>query len=317
MTNQQAEHNPFTPAAGLGPHSSIYRAGERIDGVRRAESLTSSVVAYAAPTTDVAKLVEFGELEGKHLAYTLLSSQPSSAARLPPYFGLSGNGERRLADQIRERPEYDCVALVTSRDARVAATYAKFVEAFSVKFADDNNIQIANVARPKLPDLSELERLDYEQLFWQGQRGLYDLNCFVLYPSPPVADRPSTIKQSGARVGNGELRIPNDAEAFELNVNGVVARAIRVDEQHFYVLPGSEYRLKANKALHRKIIARRMRIENDRILAPIPGDDSRMRLLSLVNLGAPAKAAKVLTGSHLRSVKWKPVPACPFLYDAH
>jgi hypothetical protein len=180
MTNQPAEHSPFATAAGLVLHSSIYRVGERIDGVRRAESLTSSVVAYAAPTTDVAKLVEFGELEGKHLAYTLLSSQPSSAV-LPPYFGLSGNGERRLADQVRERPEYDCVALVTSRDARVAATYAKFVEAFSVKFADDNNIRIANVARPKPPDLSELERLDYEQqLFWQGQRGLYDLNCFVL-----------------------------------------------------------------------------------------------------------------------------------------
>ena len=97
----------------------------------------------------------------------------------------------------------------------------------------------------------------------------------------------------------------------------MAARAIKVDEQHFYVLPGSEYRLKANKGLQRQIIARRKKIENDRILAPIPSDDSRMRLLSLVNLGAPAKAAKVLTGSHLRSAKWKPVPACPFLYDAH
>jgi hypothetical protein len=316
MTNQPAQNSPFATATGPGPHSSIYRAGERIDGVRRAESLTSSVIAYAAPTTDVVKLVEFGGLEAKHLAYTLLSSQPSSVL-LPPYFGLSGNGDRRLADQIRDRPEYDCVALVTSRDKRVAATYAKFVEAFSVKFADDNKIRIANGARPKLPSLSELERIDYEQLFWQGQRGLYDLNSFVLYPSPPATDRPGTVAPIDAGAGNGGLHIPDDAEAFELNINGVVARAIRVDEQHFYVLPGSEYRLRANKSLHRQIVARRRKIENDGILATIPGDDSRMRLLSLVNLGAPAKAAKVLTGSHLLSDKWKPVPSCPFLYDAH
>jgi len=69
-------------------------------------------------------------------------------------------------------------------------------------------------------------------------------------------------------------------------------------------------------SLHRTIIGRRKEIENEHILAPIPGDEDRMRLLALVNLGARAKAAKVLAGSHLLASVWKPVPSCPFLYDA-
>jgi hypothetical protein len=277
--------------------------------------LTSSVIAYAAPTTDIAALIEFGQLEGKHLAYTLFSRKPSSPAKVP-YLGLSGNGERRLADQVRDRPEYECVALVTSRDQRVAPTYAKFVESFSIKYADENNIKIANGARPKLPALSELERADFEHLFWQGQRGLYDLNSFVLIPSQSETDPHSYVEPIDARIGKGGVDIRNDDLTFELNVNGVWARGIEVDDDHFYVLPGSQYRLKANKGLHRTIVGRRKEIENEHILAPIPGDEDRMRLLALVNLGARAKAAKVLAGSHLLASVWKPVPSCPFLYDA-
>jgi hypothetical protein len=96
----------------------------------------------------------------------------------------------------------------------------------------------------------------------------------------------------------------------------VWARAIKVDDEHFYILPGSEFRIKTNKDLHRKIVKRRTDIQKNLTLAPIPGDESRMRLMSLVNLGAPAKAAKVLTGSHLLASVWKPVPSCPFFYDA-
>jgi len=328
MTNRDDQTNPASrephngllgtaPIAGSsgGPHTSILRASERIDGIRRAESLTSSVIAYAAPTTDIAALIAFGQLEGTHLSYTLRSSKLSSTA-LPPYFGLSGNGERRLADQVRERPEYDCVALVTSSDLRVAPTYAKFVESFSISYADKNNIRIANSARPKLPALSDMERADFEHLFWQGQRSLYDLSSFVLYPSPSETDLHSHVKPVDAHIGKDGIDIPNDAPTFEINVNGVWARGIEVDRDHFYVLPGSHYRLKSNKALHRKIVDRRKELENSQILAPIPGDEGRMRLLALVNLGARAKAAKVLSGSHLLAKVWESVASIPFLYDA-
>lgn len=302
---------PFAALTGLKPNTSIFRASERIDGVRRAESLTSSVIAYAAPTTDIAQLVEFGQLEGKHAAYTLLSS-----TALPPYFGRTGNGERRLADQVRDRAEYQNVAVLISNDARTGEKFAKFFESFAIKFADTNNIKIANIARPKLPDLSELELADYEYQFWQGQSRLYDLNSFVLFPPQSVTDQHSNVEPNNAHGGNGWLNIGNDSEAYEINVNGVWARAIKVDDDHFYVLPGSEFRIKANKGLHKTIVNRRKHIQKNLILAPIPGDESRLRLMSLVNLGAPAKAAKVLTGSHLLPSVWKPVPSCPFFYDA-
>lgn len=302
---------PFAPLTGLKPNTSIFRASERIDGVRRAESLTSSVIAYAAPTTDIAELVEFGQLEGKHAAYTLLSS-----TALPPYFGRTGNGERRLADQIRDRPEYQNVAVLISNDARTGEKFAKFFESFAIAYADENNIPITNIARPRLPDLSELELADYEYQFWQGQSRLYDLNSFVLTPPQPATVQHGNVVPNGARADNGGLNIRNDAEAYELNVNGVWARAIKVDDEHFYILPGSEFRIKTNKDLHRSIVKRRKDIQKNLTLAPILGDESRVRLMSLVNLGAPAKAAKVLTGSHLLASVWKPVPSCPFLYDA-
>lgn len=329
MTNRDDETIPATPkphngllgtapiagSSALGPHTSILRASERIDGIRRAESLTSSVIAYAAPTTDIAALIAFGQLEGKHLSYTLQSSKHYSTA-LPPYIGLSGNGERRLAVQVRDRPEYDSVALVTSSDPRVAPIYARFVEAYSIKYADENNIKIANDARPKLPPQSDMERADFLQLFWQGQRSLYDLSSFVLYPSRSEMDRDSHGERIDAHIGKDGIDIRNDAPTFEIDVNGVWARGIEVDRDHFYVLPGSQYRLKANKALHRTIVGRRKEIENSQILAPIPGNEDRMRLLSLVNLGARAKAAKVLSGSHLLAKVWKPVASAPFHYDA-
>ena len=298
----------FAAQPGHKPNTSIFRASERIDGVRRAESLTSSVIAYAAPTTDIAQLIKFGQLEGKHAAYTLLSS-----TTLPPYLGRTGNGERRLADQVRDRPGYQNVAVLISNDERTSEKFAKFSESFGIEFADKNNIKIANIARPELRDLTEQERSDYEYQFWQGQSRLYDLNSFVLYPAQSATGQNDTVAPNNA---NGGLNISNDAEAYELNTNGIWARAIKVDDDHFYVLPGSQFRIKANKGLHRAIVKRRKGIQKTLSLAPIPGDESRVRLMSLVNLGAPAKAAKVLTGSHRLADVWKPVPSCPFFYDA-
>jgi hypothetical protein len=57
--------SPFAAPTDFSPNTSIVRSNEKINGVRRAESLTSSVIAYAAPTTDIAELIEFGLLEGK------------------------------------------------------------------------------------------------------------------------------------------------------------------------------------------------------------------------------------------------------------
>lgn len=131
-----------------------------------------------------------------------------------------------------------------------------------------------------------------------------------------MVDQHNNAEPIDARVISSGVDIPMDAAAYELKINGVWARGIEVDDDHFYVLPGSEYRLKANKGLHRKIVDRRKEIEKDGILAPIAGDEHRMRLIALINLGARAKAAKTLTGSHLLAKVWKSVPSCPFLYDA-
>src|ERR1035437_8340904 len=54
-------HSGLVLTTRLGPHrvqkpnTWMCRASERIYCVRRAESLTSSVIAYAAPTTDIAQ----------------------------------------------------------------------------------------------------------------------------------------------------------------------------------------------------------------------------------------------------------------------
>jgi hypothetical protein len=301
--------NTETPVT-TGRHTSIFSRDNSVDGIRRAESLRSPLVAYTSPTNAIAQLVEFGKLENRYLNYCMLSNTE------PPYQGLSGNGERRLADQVRDRPGYERIAVVTTEDTRFGARFFEWFESYSMQQADKKGIQIANVARPKLPPLTEPERVEFEYLFNEAQLALRDLNCCILHPTLPLRGLYYSAEPIDARGGGGALRIADDAPTFELNVNGVSARAIKADEKHFYVLPGSEYRLKANKDLHRGIIKRRMEIEKSGILSPIPGDEERMRLMSLVNLGAPAKAAKTLTGSHLLAKVWRPVPSCPFLYDA-
>lgn len=298
------------PSVIVGRHTSIFSRDNSVDGIRRAESLRSPLVAYTAPTNAIVELVEFGKLEGRYLNYTMLSSIE------PPYQGLSGNGERRLPDQVCDRPSYERIAVVTTEDTRFGARFFEWFESNSMQQADKKGIQIANLARPKLPSLTEPERVEFEYLFNEAQLVLRNLNCCILHPTLPLRGLYCGAEPIDAYGGNGALRIPDDAPTFELNINGVSARAIKVDDKHFYVLPGSEYRLKANKDLHRGIIKRRMKIEKDQILSPIPGDEERMRLMSLVNLGAPAKAAKTLTGSHLLAKVWKPVPPCPFLYNA-
>ena len=191
---------PFAALTGLKPNTSIFRASERIDGVRRAESLTSSVIAYAAPTTDIAELVEFGQLK-ESMRRTPCSPPP----RFPPTSVAQATANAALPTRIRDRPEYQNVAVLISNDARTGEKFAKFFKSFAIAYADENNIPITNIARPRLPDLSELELADYEYQFWQGQSRLYDLNSFVLTPPQPATVQHGNVVPNGARADNGGL----------------------------------------------------------------------------------------------------------------
>jgi hypothetical protein len=291
-----------------GRHTAILRQGERLDAIRYLGSSANPVLVFAGSSSMVKELVEFGKLDGRPLVYLLLSSTSA-------YIGHSGNGERRLGDQVKARPHHDELFVVCSNGQSIGMKTVRYLEARYIQLADAAGTKLDNVDRPAPPEMTEPERADHERLLFESLFPLYDAGCRILKKRlVPTKRKNAKDEPVDARVVFGPIKIPLNAPAFELKAKkGQWARGFMVGNR-FYVMPGADYILKATKSLTSPIVIRRTVLEKQKILAPIKGVKDRKRLVAWLDCGSDAIAAKVLTGWQVNSKVWRKTPRCPLVH---
>jgi hypothetical protein len=289
-----------------GRNSTIYRPVDEVDGVRVVESLATTVSVYAGPSNRIAQLIQFGQLKDRPLMYI----RRSEAVH---YIGVSGNGDRRLCKQLKNHLPHGEVFVVCWRDDRIGMKTARYFEARCIQFADEAGTKLDNQVRPHIPEMTASERADHERLLFDALFLVYDTGCRALQKTKVSPEKKrGKIALADAYVAIGTLKIPSNASTFELKANGVWARGFQVGNR-FYVMPGSEYCVKATDSLTAPIVLRRKKLEQDKILAPIAGVQDRKRLVTWLNCKSDAIAAKILTGWQVNSKVWKKAPRCPLV----
>lgn len=291
-----------------GRNTTIYRPASDIDGIRRVDSLATSVTVFAGPGHKVAELIEFGQLNSRPLVYVGRNGSGY-------YIGRSGNGERRLGDQV-DTYQCDEIYVACFNDHRVGMKSIRFFEAEWIRLAFDARAPLANKVRPIVPEMGDAERADHDRLSFDAQRLFRDAGCRVFDKSQatngPAGGAP---RAPDLHIVIGSVTIPANAPTFELKARGLWARGFQVG-QRFYVMAGSEYCMTTNKGMHRTIIRRRHSLEKQPILVPIPGMSDRKRLTAWLDCASPAIAAKLLSGWQTNSSVWKPAPPSPQVYVA-
>jgi hypothetical protein len=237
-----------------------------------------------------------------------------SAHGLLGYIGRSGDGDRRLCDQLKKYTFSEEAFAVCWNDARIGEKTAEYFEASFIEIAMAAGSKLANQAVPKLPSMTPAEAADHEHLLYDARLILHDSGCRVLDPLPPLSDKKSN-KDGQAAVGIGSVNIPVNAPVFKLKPSArqLFARGLQVGGS-FYVMPGSEYRLDANTSLVRPIKQRRKAIEEQGILEPHADKKNVARLLAYLECKSAANAAKVLTGWHIGARAWERVPSTPLVH---
>ena len=288
--------------------TTIYRPVEEIDGLRVAHSLASTVSVYIGPAARITDLIEFGALKDRPLVYLLIAH-----GRLG-YIGKSGDGDRRLCDQLKKFNFSEEVFIVCWNDARIGERTAEYFEARFIEIAMAAGSKLANQAAPRLPSMTAAEAADHEHLLYVTRLILHDSGCRVLDPLQPLSDKKSS-KDGQAAVGVGSVNIPANAPVFKLKPSArqLFARGLQVGGS-FYVMPGSEYRLDQNTSLVRPIKQRRKAIEEQGILEPHADKKNVARLLAYLECKSSASAGKILTGWHIGSNAWQRVHSMPLVH---
>jgi len=291
-----------------GRHTSILRHGEQVDAIRHLGSPANPISVFASPTSKVKELVEFGNLDGRPLTYIL---QGSASA----YIGVSGNGERRLADQIKARPKHSKIYVVCFNDPHVEMKAARYFEVRYIQLADNAGTKLTNETRPKIPEISHAERADYERLVHESLFPLYDATCTIFEERQRSArSKSDAVEDVEAKVVFGSVQLPRNPQTFELKARaGMWARGVAANER-FYIMPGSDYWCTHTKTLDRSYRVRREELEQKQVLGAIKGVADRKRLLVWLDCGSAAIAAKILTGWRVNGNVWKNVTALPLVF---
>ena len=114
----------------------------------------------------------------------------------------------------------------------------------------------------------------------------------------------------------GVTTVPLGVEELELTYGDLWARGYE-HQGRFVVAAGSEMRTTPNPSANEHTLARRQRLAATKAVLPVEGMDDRQRLQMAVAFPSRAIAAKVLSGAHLGSDKWRPLRASkPFIIAA-
>jgi hypothetical protein len=312
--------NPY-PALGGGYTTIIRRPGDTATGIRVLSEPFSVFQVLTFPFSAIAEVARRDELKAAG-SYALCGGQPPRV-----YFGESGNLANRLPDHLTDPTKQFATELfiVTCKDERFKKRHAVFGQRFLFDAAKTAGlVTLANDVKPQWFDI-EPDEIDYlVRGFMDIQRPLFDGGCRALHDCdpmlPPVA-KPDKAEGAGPGFLAGEPlddcgemfvgpnTVPIGVEESELKYFDLWARGYprdpRSPNDRFIVAAGSEVRTATNDGVIPGIVKKRIILEQDGWLAPIPGLSDRMRLVRAIDLCSKDNAAKVCAGANIGSGAWR------------
>jgi hypothetical protein len=178
-------------------------------------------------------------------------------------------------------------------------------------------VHVLNEVEPSPGNLHYSRIASLEHMLADALRLLYDAGCRIFEGCDPPrlelvqsgkGPGPNSVLNHAAQVGIA--RLPAGVRGFELRYTGITARGYR-SEDGFIVVQGSEFRATVNDSTQQLTSERHNLLKEKRLLAPIPGVDERLRLITAVEFPTMATAAKVVCGAHVGASKWVPLPGRP------
>jgi hypothetical protein len=279
-------------------------------GVREAGSPISNLAVRAGPFHEKERIMKSGDPIEGYTAYILSN-------KLHQFYIGSGNVERRMGDllTVAERESINQLFVVHLLNGRDEETPMKTLEQTLYVDAVANGVQLFNKTPPASCNRFDIDSPDSEQLAHEVYKLLAVVTCTLRLPHH--VSRHSKICWSGKVIADGirvfepgRYQVPDTAIPMELTSGTLTARGYMVDDERFYIVPGSGYCLKETSGLSETNKWRREEIEKEPIFEHLPGAMGYGRLKMGLECDTIDIAAKIVTGMHnLGAIGW--VPASP------
>jgi hypothetical protein len=296
-----------------------------------------ALTVRAFPFADIAGVTAGGALA---TAGAYLLSGPSGV-----YVGESGNIGRRLQEHALDpsksfATEVFVIAGSENRLDKSAVIYLQKRLSEIVETADA--ARLIKGANPCSVDLPAHRTASLDRMLADSLPLLFDAGCRCLIQAPQAlsnvtdTQRPDVTAEAAAVTAFvndadandaddgdeegpmliGVTTVPLGVEELELTYGDLWARGYE-HQNRFVVAAGSEMRITPNASANEHTVARREHLIATEAALPVEGIKDRRRLQMAVAFPSRAIAAKVLSGAHVGSDKWKPLRASkPFIIAA-
>ena len=300
-------------------------------GARLVTDATSPFAVRAFPFNELSAIAANRTL-GLPGAYVVPFHQRGLA-----YIGESGDIGTRLAKHAADpkKSAADEAFVIFSIGDALDREARRHVERRMMELIERAAIyRLMNEAPPYPSNLAPERIAELDQMIFRVVPLLVDAGCrFICAAMSPVglvtrgenvsSGQPSEPQENGSEdaeedgpMAIGVSTVPIGVEEMELAYGNLWARGyLKPNDpagKRFIVAAGSEMRAAPN-AIHPRALEHRDKLIETNTAVPIPGVTDRLRILKPVEFFSRAVAVKVLTGTHVGSDAWQPLPpASPF-----
>ncbi len=288
--------------------SNVYRGFGGIADVREVTDKASQLGVVAFP---LARLEDIVASQSAIFACYVLAGLNAI------YVGETNNIGRRLAEHALDDEKQfarEVFVLYGVRGLRITREILLYLQYYLTEAAEAARVvRVIKGNAPRLPELDVLDEPLFERLLADAQRLLFDAGLHAFDSLHGMPEPESTEKSTADTVeaeDSGQMDIgvelPRSLEYEMLYNDSIWARGYRNNGGQFVVAAGSDFRVTPNR-IEAPITDRRDRLRAaPGVLAEIPGASDRLRLMTEVGFPSMAIAAKVMTGAHLDSSRWRP-----------
>lgn len=305
----------------------ITRDSTDLYGPRLIIDETVPLCVRAFPFSAIATMAASGVLATPS-AYLLAGMWPACGGAAV-YVGETGNLGRRLQEHAADEGKAfaaEVFAIVSPTGRLSKDDCVHFQKPLSELVEEGGVARLVKGTNPCKANVSPERAAELNRMLAQALPLLVDAGCRYLVPEPqPVAGAITPVALTSAPVAAppfedddgddeggpmeiGVTTVPIGAEEQELAYGDLWARGYK-HEDGFVVAAGSEMRKVANPSANELTVDRRTKLIEQGAVVPIDGMDDRYRLRCAVKFPTLPIAAKVLTGAHVGSEKWRPLNA--------
>jgi hypothetical protein len=333
FNQQQGINMSIINPAALRSASTILRDGEGLGGHRLVTDDAATLCVQAFPFA-AAAVAASGSALAVPAAYLLVDS-----AQQQVYVGETNHLGRRLQEHALHPAKSFAVEVfaLRGRDRGLEKpAVVHFQKRLSERIEIAGRARLVNVVAACAADLTLQRQVSLDRMFEDGLRLLLDAGCRCLWPRLEASaqgrniaanDDPEPRPPRGAETAVETAAGDEEGDEGPMQI-GVTVVPLGVEEQMlwfgnlwargydhegtFVVAAGSEMRRFTNPSANAHTVARRQRLIDTGTAITVDGLEDRLRLQVAVAFPSRAIAAKVLTGAHVGSEKWRALQAeCP------